>query len=546
MFFFQSRVLYLRSDISLTHENNGQDLFVDFSNNYENQKVVSLVNSINLSVNNNIFDSIKSSTSGGSLKFAAPKTNFVMKNATYFNSSSSGSGGSFYFIGLTNLLIENCSLISSSATNGGAGYISSTKTIINDCIIANSVSSSYGGALYLTGTEFTINKLSIENSTSNGNGGGIYCNAIDLYIYDSKFTNCQGKGSSSYGGAIYYTEDGQFLIKNCQFINILCRHDGGSIAIYPTGTMYVNIESISFYNCTSQNGNGGAIFLSLGSYNYKIISQIDKICASNCHVLGSASQYGHFMAIEGSINTDSVLTLSLASLYGCGDLSKGVGCVYLTKSQHRILNCNGSYLMSTRAPILYSLPTTTFVCHFNTYFNNTSSDYECMYIQGPTTIYSATIQNSNLIRNHCLASIINVTTYGSRLTIQECIFINNTGSNLIKSNVASVLVKNCYVYHLSTVGVNATYELLVTSQRNTQTHKLSHYSTVFCSTPEDMNQLEIPCQTIPPPPSMIPDLIECNTLPLPPTECILESVQGISLLSHILGILRTTFIMIMS
>ena len=542
---FSFKSLIIRSEIGFKQENEGQIVSLDYYNNQTTSQLVQLLSNLNVSVNNNSFQSIKSTVTGGSLRYSSPVTSFELKNNNFVNSSSTSHGGSVYLTGLTNLFVKNCSFFTSyGASYAGAGYFTSTNANIEDIVVENSSSGTYGGAFYLSGTKHVLSNISITNSSSNSYGGAIYMSLNSFSLYNSRFSLCQTRSPNLYGGAIYSTSCSVlFDIIGCLFIHIYGSSHGGAIYLVPSGHFPIYIKESTFYNCTSNNGNGGAIYIYTSSgYNLEI--EIMKICASQCKIATSSTALGHFLFIDSSIEANSKTALSYISMNYCGEITQGISNIYLFESLLNLLNTNESFCQSFRSSALYLIPSRTLSCHFNTFFNNTSSDFDFIYIQGPATVYSASIQNSNFIRNQCLASIINITTYGSRLTIQECIFINNTGSILFKSNIANILVKNCYIYHLTTVGVSVTFESTKTTTVNTQTYQLSHYSTVFCSTPEDMGQLELPCQTIPPPPTAVNDPQECITLPATQTNCIIESGGNLTLLSHILGILQSAILLI--
>jgi len=543
---FSLKLLILRSEIGFKQENEGQIVSMEYYNNQTTTQLINLLNNMNISANNNAFESIKSIGSGGSLRYSSPVTSFELKNNSFANSSSTGHGGSVYFYGLTNLFVKNCSFMTSSAPSyGGTGYFYSTNAIIEDITIQNSSSGYYGGALYLQGTKHVLSNISITNSSSNSYGGGaIYMSLSSFSLYSSRIELSQTKSLSLCGGAIFSENiNTLFEIVGSIFIHISATSHGGAICLIPSGHFPINIKESTFVNCTSYNGNGGSIYIST-PYGYNLQIEIMKICASQCKIATSSTELGHFLYIDSSTEVNSNTAISYVSMNYCGEITQGISNIYLFESLLNLLNTNESFCKSLKSSGLYLIPSRTLSCHFNTFFNNTSSDFDFIYIQGPATVYSASIQNSNFIRNQCLASIINITTYGSRLTIQECIFINNTGSILFKSNIANILVKNCYIYHLTTVGVSVTFESTKTTTVNTQTYQLSHYSTVFCSTPEDMGQLELPCQTIPPPPTAVNDPQECITLPATQTNCIIESGGNLTLLSHILGILQSAILLI--
>jgi len=542
--FLLKEILSLRSSIDLRHENEGQNVYLDYSNNDTIGSLVSLINNLNISVNNNTFESIKTTGTGGSLRYVAPFTSYHLKDNSFINSSSTSHGGSVYLTGIHDLNINNCSFIDSQCSNyGGAAYISSTNALIENVYCENILASSHAGTLYLTGTTHFLTNVSIINSRSGQNGGAIFCSVNTFKFYNSRIQLSQITVASKIGGAIYSSSGTLFDVNGCLFIHIYCSGHGGAIHLNAGGTMPIYIKETTFYNCSSFNGNGGAVYVVSSSSSYHLSIEIDKICATQCSITSSTSSFGHVLFIDSSAAANSISTLSYISMHSCGEITQGISNLYVYESQPKLLNTNGSYCQAFRSSIFYFLPTFTVSCHYNTYFNNSSPNFDCIFIQGPATVYSASIQNSNFIRNYCPASIINVTAYGSRLTIQECIFINNTGFVLMKSNIANILVKNCYIYHLTTVGVNATFESTKTTKVNTQTYQLSHYSTVFCSTPDDMGQLELPCQTIPIPPTAIPNCQDCITLPPTQTECFIESAGNISLLSQIIGIIRSSLLL---
>jgi hypothetical protein len=209
-----------------------------------------------------------SSNNGGAMGINGTIT---ITGCTFTNNSSAGGGGALASTP-TAMVISN-SLFSgnTAATYGGAYYSFGTGpvTITNTAFVSNKASAGNGGAVYFNNTA----PLTVTNGTFNSNTSSAYGGAVStagLYtITNSSFTgNSISGGVTSYGGAIYGTNNGANSISSTNFIGNFASSTGAYVyggAVYAYRVNLTNVLFTGNYVKSATYSYGGAVYIA-GAY----------------------------------------------------------------------------------------------------------------------------------------------------------------------------------------------------------------------------------------------------------------------------------------
>ena len=317
---------------------------------------------------------------GKSRIFKITAANVILKNIIFTNGKIKGNGGAVFFDSTGT--VTNCNFTNNFAYNGGAIY--GEGTILN-CRFINNSASDWGGAIFISSGNVT--NCNFINNTIDGDvlrhfGGAIY------FEYGGILTDCNFTNNFAYnGGAIYGGE----TILNCRFINNSAFSGG---AIHNAH----NIINCLFIN-NSANNLGGAVDF---DYSYTL-----KDCnfTNNYANSGGAISFG-----DDCILTDCNFNNNQAT-------DKG-GAIFFLKSAE-VTNCNftNNSASNTGGAIYLSDDNNFFE---NCIINNNSavSGASAIQINGKSYFYNCSFDNNSGGRS-------TISSSGSSLFIQNCIFLNN-------------------------------------------------------------------------------------------------------------------------
>ena len=288
---------------------NGNNHIIDGSNNaggfvFTNNKVNVTINDLtfincnkvvwlysgNLTLNNVNFTSNFNSRDSDGLISVLSGGNLILNNCN-FNSNINSS--------LMNLNYGEVAIYNSHFYNTHCGinapiFVNRKQLIIENCTFEN-LSSKYGGAIHFRGDTLSVKNSTFKNTHAYMTGGAILARYFEIVVYDDQ-------GNS----AIRPSED--WIIDNCEFLNVSSSHDGGAIYTHSnTGKAEIPPKVIHISNCNftdSASGFGGAIghldgALDISNTNF-INSRADNIggaiytswanlTLTNCNVINSSA-----------------------------------------------------------------------------------------------------------------------------------------------------------------------------------------------------------------------------------------------------------------
>ena len=260
----------------------------------------------------------------------------------------------------------------------------------------------------------------------------------------------------------------------------------------------------NFFECTLVNiksyYSGGCIYLD--SSNLR--TNISKICASSCFLTYEhSSALGTFCYLKS--NSNNLIKLEYTSFSQSGTLNSATGIIYITKGEHFLNSLNFSHNLAHTSSIGYFYPTLSSIYQYNNFVN--SSSYLNYGINFHYSGYQFDLDFSNFINNNFKQYGIFFQGCGTqyKLFIKYCIFLyNNVSSHLFYTQHTQYqTIRSCYIILLGS-GVLEYYfinENCIVTTGVTSTYILTHYSTYFCKTPNELGVLQInqePCQTHPP------------------------------------------------
>jgi len=420
---------------------------------------------------------------------------------------------------IENLEVNNLN----SVSNGGSihyqdpGWKDPTIDIFN--VSLNKCSSSEkGGGAYVNGTKYmNVHKAKINGTNANYGGA--------IGVYSSNFVSIQESTFSySYsvngGGAIHGDLAGVFYIVLCTFSYCMTDATGGAISLNQIQISDCIIILTNFYNCTANNG--GSVYV---NSDKSCSFEFSKICCYKSYVRSTTSQ-GLFLNVIG-IGAQTNTLVNISSLSNLGVYGIGEGSLYVIKCGLECNNINFSKSSSYRTTSIKTELANGINCQYTTISGQRSSNHCNIYIislvdSSGLIMFMNYINNS--VGNDIIASQIYIlNTYNKRLTIQFSLFQRNNGILFKTSNgTGTILVYGCYIYHSSinmTTADSASFEMTQSSNTESQTIPIAHYSTFYCADLQISNQ----------------DIELCPSFPPIPTthDCLYSQSGSIITLSHI-------------
>ena len=286
--------------IDWTYNNNAAVGFIAFQEGAAIASYSNNVEIINTSFANNQIDvysecfyessSFCQYSAGGAVYFEGDNYNFIDCS---FNNNNADTGGAIYYKG-NNVMFDNCDFKNNSAFRGGALMTIDYNPNSNSYFWHNLTSNPYKN-LTISNCNF-INNLITQNHMINiyfriGYGAGAaYLKVDDVSVINSSFENNglkkdYKKYKNYNGNSVNFCHSGAIFFYGQNSIVINSTFDsnngefGGAIMTFGFDT---NIYNCSFCNNSAFNGDGGAIYHSIGN-----------ITVDNCYFdLNTATRYG--------------------------------------------------------------------------------------------------------------------------------------------------------------------------------------------------------------------------------------------------------------
>ena len=210
---------------------------------------------------------------GGSLAVINYNRVFV-KKCEFRSSKATGMAGSFAFISISELFIDEIHVNSSQSPWGSVGFFAKIESVfMNNSRFFNAFGENIGCFLAENTRNFTIHNSFASNLSTNGNGGFLYMNGFSAFFLNFSLEDSSAKE----GGAIYLLNNADLFMNHSKILKCFALISGGFLSI-DFGKNIVFFE-VSLKNVSSK-GNGGVL----------IVKNLRSFIAENLAVENSRSE----------------------------------------------------------------------------------------------------------------------------------------------------------------------------------------------------------------------------------------------------------------
>ena len=314
--------------------------------------------------------------------------------------------------------------------------------------------------------------------------------------FDSFITTIHTNGSS-----------GNYYLFDCTYHLIQHMHQGGAIYINSDSQLRIKIKKCLFNYCSSKS-NGGAIYISATNGQ----SSISQICCYQCYVFSDASGQCSFITTKNNLRNDLIYS-SFSKSPSVAQSRSSVN--YFSNGNITFSLCNSSNNHVSTHCICYCYNPNGMFISFSSFCNNYAASHTGIGVGNAGTSMRK-IYFCNFIANTVGSyGIISVWTYGTYVTIDYSIFLDNIGylfyKHIVDNWPPEYRVDNCYI--------KAT--ISITPEWNGGPNSNSSIRTTNCGTYEFQLFSSYLCYG-----KNIEDILK-NQEPLPtPTECVLLTSNG--------------------
>jgi len=336
----------------------------------------------------------------------------------------------------------------------------------------------------------------------------------------------------------------EYNLRDSVFISVTFNGNGGAMTFTNSGfsKLFIFISTCMYYNCYCNSGRGGAIYFSV-SCNCEF--SILRTCASRCFTFGSNSYTGQFLYLAFP-NTNQNSIINQVSINQCAPLSVTGTNLGRSSSHIQYANCfidnhNSSSNYCQLYNSIHLQPYDYAHVKYSTFFNNSASQGNMLYILTSGTGRRIDFNNSNIVGNKSPDSSTAIMFFLCSGAIKDCILYDNQNALLYSNSPSTLYIWGSVIIHnimylLSTGPVITTSSCIVTV-KETPTYMLTHFATYFCQTLDPPIPLEItPCRTI------ALDPTPARTMPESPTACKAETEQAIINLNSMMQALLLSMI----
>ncbi len=353
---------------------------------------------------------------------------FVNCSGDSNNSGGGSSGSAVYCDGVNASIVdcsfENCSCFSYTTDYSGTVCIAARDCSLLNCTFENCAADSGGAVSNRYAVNGSVVGCSFVNCSASdywAYGGAVYWNGANSSLSDCSFVNCSASGHGSYGGAVYWNGANSSL-SDCSFVNCSVSDSGNfesyGGAVYWAGA-YGSVFNCSFVNCSSVEGGGAVRFTTSSNY-----SSIENCSFVNCTV---SSNHTAFPGSGGGLSVGSNHAVFNCSFVNCSAFRGGAVYCYganLSWSGCSFLDCSAGdfggaaiYWNTSKNDVPLQIEDCIFL-------NNVGSD-NVILIVGNSSIINCNFLNNTVTGD----SVIHVLE--GKANISSCIFDNN--NNLLAS-----------------------------------------------------------------------------------------------------------------
>ena len=364
----------------------------------------------NVSIILSDFQDLESQCYGG-IMYASSSNNISFENCSFLNIASRLEGGAFYIFSMNilNFKFCSCSYMSSLYASGGMFYLEENNTLnLMYSQIDNAFAVKSGG--FLISSRYNLIDISYTNMTDCQSlfGGAFYIDqSTNISNSFCLFTNISTKRS----GGVYFVQSLSVIsIYSCNFSKTKSNFSGG--VIYLDFQNIFQIENSFIVDSSSKDQPGGAFYfcqlnqaLIKNNYFYYVRSEVDAgsiyfVNFNNFQFINNIINCSHSIWEGGSVSFSFGNTGSFEqSLFVNSSSENKGGTIYFDVSNVIIITfCNFSNSQS------YELGGVFYFSEFNTVFINSSIILDCSSESDSIVLY-AELSNQVQIVNIILKNI---------------------------------------------------------------------------------------------------------------------------------------------
>ena len=212
---------------------------------------------------------------------------------------------------------------------------------------------------------------------------------------------------------------------NCFFQRSSEFSGNGGVIYVNVGSINMNITYCMFYNCSSSSTGGAIWFCSLNSY-------IRMVCANRCDAASCPFAY-----LQASLNN----VIEYLSMSLCSYISSRTYTLYFYTGNQRADNINSSMNSAYHAPGIWVHSSTTFSSARCTFSNNIVSNSICIWFN----FNAGTMSFANVVHNNSPSNWGVVCVSGGSPKMHYCVFDMNKNT-LFSIFFCSIDISHIFIY----------------------------------------------------------------------------------------------------
>jgi len=262
--------------------------------------------------------------------------------------------------------------------------------------------------------------------------------------------------------------DKNINISNCFFTRYSSYSGDGGVIYVNVGSYSMNVNYSIFYNCVCSDWGGAIYFFSSNSY-------LRMICANSCSC--GATYTGHFAILSAS----QVNQVEYLSVSNCSHTTSGYYSIELYTGNQRVDNTNSSMNNAELVSGIDISSPSSFTSSHCTFSNNKVSHSICIHFY--STSGTISMSYANIVHNNSPSQyngVVYVNGAGSR-KMMYCIFKNNENT-LFCVHQGSLEVSHSFIDHSASF---STRTAVSTSNNNSftnaVTYQLQFFNALHCN-----------------------------------------------------------------
>ena len=328
----------------------------------QNQSAIKITNQTYVHIRDSFFQDNHVEYTGGAdlhvfpLGVMDPTQRQISIDSTHFSGGSALQGGSIHVNSISGDVTfsidqsDFADYVSTDLAKGGGAILLEGESFPNIYIGSTTFTRcsafASGGAISSTSANIDIFNSSFTNCSSLNHSGCVFIDfsynsakpTFDASIKSSTFFLCTA-GAGSQGGGLYFSTSPSYMhlieLQNVSFANCTVERDGGGAFLSSNRLLFTNVD-FEYCSSTSIGGRGGGLYV-----QQSLVADFTDITVSNCTALGIVGEGG------GIHMTSENITLQSSRIISCDASSNGGGITAITNNLYMnnvvIDDCVGMY-----------------------------------------------------------------------------------------------------------------------------------------------------------------------------------------------------------